>query len=197
MNFTDRLVHDPDGARALLDEAGWVPGPDGIRQRNGTPLAVDLPYAREDQVVLLVQQQLRAVGIDVRLRKVAQAERNKITAAGEYSYYFHARSGTQAAAALAQAFSSRYANYIGGGSAGLNADRLVEVDALADALVNAPNEETAVTVSGELQTLLLDEGYVVPLWPYSEGYATLQQVKGAYLVHTGSILSLRDAWLEN
>ncbi|GAA4533321.1 ABC transporter substrate-binding protein [Amycolatopsis samaneae] len=34
--------HDPAAAAAALDAAGWVVGPDGVRARNGKPLAVGL-----------------------------------------------------------------------------------------------------------------------------------------------------------
>lgn len=197
VDFSQRLVHDPDRARKLLDEAGWVPGPDGIRVRDGKRLEVDYPYAREEQVVLLLQQQLHAVGIGVKLRKVAQSERVAITTAGDYSYYFHARNHLLERSALNQAFSSHYANYIGGGRPGLSADKLVEVDRLAAALTAAPTDEAALAISRDFQSLLLDEGYVIPLYPYSEGYAAVAKLHGWQFGGSGQELYLRDAWLAN
>lgn len=35
---------DPDRAKRLLDEAGWVPGPDGVRAKGGRPLKLTLTY---------------------------------------------------------------------------------------------------------------------------------------------------------
>jgi peptide/nickel transport system substrate-binding protein len=62
--------YDPDRARALLAEAGWRPGPDGILQRDGRRfsfqiLTNDGNVARRDLGVI-VQQYLRAVGIELR-----------------------------------------------------------------------------------------------------------------------------------
>src|SRR5207253_195797 len=37
-----RLNRDPDKARSLLDQAGWPAGPDGIRRKDGKPLAFTL-----------------------------------------------------------------------------------------------------------------------------------------------------------
>jgi peptide/nickel transport system substrate-binding protein len=34
--------HDPDAAAALLDDAGWEMGPEGVRSKDGVPLAVTL-----------------------------------------------------------------------------------------------------------------------------------------------------------
>src|SRR5690606_25219170 len=38
------LAHDPARAQAVLDAAGWLPGPDGIRVKDGAPLSVELTW---------------------------------------------------------------------------------------------------------------------------------------------------------
>jgi ABC-type transport system substrate-binding protein len=65
----DPNAYDPAAARALLSAAGWEPGPDGIRQKDGKRLEVELRtvagvMVRENAEVV-IQQQLRAVGFDV------------------------------------------------------------------------------------------------------------------------------------
>jgi peptide/nickel transport system substrate-binding protein len=69
----DPLPHDPEGARRLLQEAGWAPGPNGILTRNGQPLRFTL-LSSEDRLrqdlTVVVQQQLRQIGIDVQVRAV-------------------------------------------------------------------------------------------------------------------------------
>lgn len=42
--------HDPAGARKILDEAGWKPGPDGIRVKNGVRAAFPLWYLSGDKL---------------------------------------------------------------------------------------------------------------------------------------------------
>ncbi len=63
--------HDPGHAAALLDSAGWTAGPDGMRRRNGVPLAVRLivPTSSEIrmQYAVLIQEALRGVGVKVDL----------------------------------------------------------------------------------------------------------------------------------
>ena len=61
------IDQDQAGARRLLDEAGWKPGPDGIRVKNGQRLELQLSYV-SGQIVApaigaLMQQELKAVGI--------------------------------------------------------------------------------------------------------------------------------------
>ena len=63
------LAYDPESARQLLDEAGWVPGEDGIRVKDGQRFAFTLitnngNVIRSD-IATLVQENLRAVGIEV------------------------------------------------------------------------------------------------------------------------------------
>ena len=65
--------HDPDKARALLDEAGWMAGADGVRRNAaGEPLALEIMTTAGNRVRELVEQVLqsywKAVGIEVSIR---------------------------------------------------------------------------------------------------------------------------------
>lgn len=61
---------DPTGANTLLDQDGWVKGPDGVRAKNGLRLdfkytTTTLAWRKTDQVI--VQQNLQAIGIKTEL----------------------------------------------------------------------------------------------------------------------------------
>ncbi|MBU6334840.1 MAG: peptide ABC transporter substrate-binding protein [Chloroflexi bacterium] len=62
------LSYDPARAAALLDEAGWLAGVDGVRRRDGVPLRLTF-QVNESGVRLATQQivveSLRAIGIQV------------------------------------------------------------------------------------------------------------------------------------
>ena len=63
------LAYDPEKAKQLLEAAGWVPGPDGVRVKDGKRFAFTLitnngNVIRSD-IATLVQENLRAVGIQV------------------------------------------------------------------------------------------------------------------------------------
>lgn len=58
---------DPEKAKALLAEAGWMPGPDGILTKDGEPLTIAMPTGQFGSLVpatLLVQQYWKAIGVN-------------------------------------------------------------------------------------------------------------------------------------
>ncbi len=67
----DPTPYDPARARALLEGAGWKPGPDGIRMKDGKRLEAEIVTVAgvitRQNAEVVIQQQLRAVGIDVQV----------------------------------------------------------------------------------------------------------------------------------
>ncbi len=63
------IPYDPAAATRLLDEAGWVPGADGIREKDGKRLAFTLIVNQGNEVrkdiATLVQDNLHTVGVEV------------------------------------------------------------------------------------------------------------------------------------
>lgn len=70
--------YDPAEAQGLLDEAGWVPGDDGIRVQGGQRLRFRLLATGSDPsrhaIAELLQQQWRAIGVEVELDLASWAE---------------------------------------------------------------------------------------------------------------------------
>jgi ABC-type transport system substrate-binding protein len=65
------FAYDPDKARALLAEAGWKPGPDGILQKNGERFSFTLITNNGNEVrrdiATLTQDGLKKLGIEVKV----------------------------------------------------------------------------------------------------------------------------------
>ncbi|MBV8670863.1 MAG: peptide ABC transporter substrate-binding protein, partial [Candidatus Eremiobacteraeota bacterium] len=73
--FNPHVMHypfDPAQARALLTQAGWSPGPDGIMTKDGKRLSFNISAAAGgatgEATEQIVQQQLKAVGIDAKIK---------------------------------------------------------------------------------------------------------------------------------
>jgi len=68
------LTPDVEQAKALLDEAGWKPGADGIREKDGLKLKLSFLTStsgvRQDTQAML-KQSWKAIGVDADLRNVS------------------------------------------------------------------------------------------------------------------------------
>jgi peptide/nickel transport system substrate-binding protein len=66
-----QLPYDTLKARALLDSAGWTPGPDGVRTKNGQRLAFTITTtvssATRKQYSVLLQEAFKRVGAEVNI----------------------------------------------------------------------------------------------------------------------------------
>ena len=49
-NEASEVEYDPEGAAALLDEAGWIMNDDGVREKDGVKAELNLLYASGDSV---------------------------------------------------------------------------------------------------------------------------------------------------
>lgn len=77
---TDAIEHhlfDPAKAKQILQADGWIPGPDGIRVKNGQRLSFDLTSAAESnyarQIQTLLQRQWHDIGAEAVVKNVPTA----------------------------------------------------------------------------------------------------------------------------
>ena len=72
---------DPDKAKQLLDAAGWVPGPDGIRVKDGTRLSLNFDttngsYLMDKEIAQVLADYWKAVGIEIKDLRVIDSSVN-------------------------------------------------------------------------------------------------------------------------
>ncbi len=81
---------DPKKAEALLESAGWKPGPGGIRQKNGKPLAITISTVagvkNREQIEVLLQSWWREIGVDASVKNFPAATLFAPAAAGGMLY---------------------------------------------------------------------------------------------------------------
>lgn len=72
-----RHVYSPDKAKQILDEAGWKPGPDGIRVKNGRRLeftnSTVAGNPAQEQTQLLLAQSWQAIGVSMKIHNMPGA----------------------------------------------------------------------------------------------------------------------------
>jgi peptide/nickel transport system substrate-binding protein len=89
--------YDPEAAKALLEEAGWTEGADGVREKDGTRLTFTCTTITGDAarrpIAELSQQFLREVGVDMQLQEapvsaILEGMRNGEMAASIYNWTY-------------------------------------------------------------------------------------------------------------
>jgi peptide/nickel transport system substrate-binding protein len=81
-------MYKPDRNRAiaLLEEAGWRPGPGGIRVKDSQPLVITyfVPPPMGQDVAVQMQAEARRVGIDLKVENITFARMNELVFANSY-----------------------------------------------------------------------------------------------------------------
>lgn len=189
-DFSAALGYDPAGAKRLLDEAGWVSGADGIRVKDGRRLSLDVIFApafnASQSVLELVQQQLRKIGVDLRLRKLAAGDQNVAVNSGDFdfTYYNLTRSDPDVLRVL---FSTH-----GGNRGRLPAG---PQDAALDQQAQLVDQAARFRQVTEAQRQLIDLGYAVPLFELAQVHGFTGKVQDVVL-DASSRLNFHDTWLK-
>ncbi|WP_280448656.1 ABC transporter substrate-binding protein [Nocardia brasiliensis] len=189
-DFSARLAYDPAKAKGILDQAGWVPGSDGIRVKDGVRLSFSVlfsqVFAGNQAIIELVQQQLRQIGVELKLDLVSIAETT-------------ARQGTKD-------FDTSYGNTTRAdgdilrtsfGLDGRNLNAREAVPALDDALngqLSTADTATRNTLIGTAQQQVLDAGLLIPTVELSQAIgasSTTQDLK----FEASARLQFFDTWL--
>ncbi len=88
-----RQAYDTAQANRLLDEAGWRRGADGVRRKDGAPLAFTLitqaGFAIRESVAQALQQAFRAVGAEMQLRLIDGTAISSTWFAGDFDAMLH------------------------------------------------------------------------------------------------------------
>jgi peptide/nickel transport system substrate-binding protein len=150
--------YDVSKAKALLAEAGWTPGPDGILQKtiNGkvTPFKADLiiiPFrAAWADIGLVVQQNWKQLGIDVQLKNQDTNTGFGAVQAGNYVFYIGNRGPIPSPADVRRRFTC---------DSGGNWDRYCnpQVDKLLAEIQTTPDQAKQKSLYDQVQQLMHED----------------------------------------
>lgn len=172
---------DPEESKRLLDEAGWEPGPDGIRVKDGQRLVLRtntaLPQPRSKEVMTMVQDQLRALGIGIQVNAGDQATQNADAKDINKVQIYHSMVGR----ADYEVITSLYG--INNRDAFLNQDAEgnpidEHLQELLDAVLDTPDKEGRIKATEEVQDYLTEQAYVLPLFEEPVVYAVRPGISG-------------------
>ncbi|MFD4601071.1 ABC transporter substrate-binding protein [Streptomyces sp. NPDC058464] len=183
------LAFDAAKAKSLLDEAGWRAGSNGVRAKDGKKLSLTIswfPNAATNQPALeLVQQQLKAVGIDVVLKQLPVTQFATTLQSGDFDVVW----GNTTRAdpdILRSSFSTRLANFYH-----LPASSLDTALSAQAATTDTAKRRQLVT---EAQQLIVRNAYDVPVVELQTQLGVSNRVHDLTF-DSGSRVQLHDTWI--
>jgi peptide/nickel transport system substrate-binding protein len=189
----DALAYDPKKAGEILDDAGWVLEKGATyRTRDGQTLTLVAPIAAETPGDVLLQDQFKKVGIELKLSVYQPADRAKITANGEYdllaSYFTRADPSVESSliderVAGSKAFAKNAAT----------PETAAQIQALFDEGLEKTDPTERAAVYADLQELLISEGVSFPIFERVQYAGTAPGIHG-FRFTSESFLSYYDIW---
>jgi peptide/nickel transport system substrate-binding protein len=189
--------YDQERAIELLDAAGWAPGADGIREKDGVRLSLTfneaLPQPRSREVITLVQEQLGEIGVEVELLPGDQAAQDAARPVPGELQVYHSMVGRADFDVIKSQFSSTNRNaLLNGYPDGSIGDQ--ELDDLLLAIASSPTTEGRAEASAAAQQRLAEQAYILPFFEEPQVFGYVDAVQG---FHTESIgrPSFYSTWL--
>ncbi|WP_085998514.1 ABC transporter substrate-binding protein [Nocardia vinacea] len=189
-DLSARLSYDPAKARSILDQAGWTPGGDGVRAKNGERLSFSVlfsqAFAGNQAILELVQQQLRQVGVELKLDLVSGPESTARQNVKDFdtTYYNTTRADGDI---LRTSFSVDGRN--------LNArERIPALDDVLDGQLSASDTAARTALIRTAQQAVLDAGLWIPTVELSQAIGAAQGVQDLKF-EASARLQFFDTWL--
>lgn len=196
VDHNDRFAYDQEQAKALLEEAGWVEGSDGVREKDGARLAVNLLNIAGDserlQVVQLAQAQWAEIGIEVNIENVDAPTFVAAMVGADFQFAY----GFWGYSVDPSGYNERYLSTSGG--AWLNYQNDTVDQLLLDAVKTADREERKAMYA-EFQDIVVEDA--TNIWLYNRVFydAVKTRVQG-FAANTSVATNMWNAhewWIED
>ena len=199
----DRLYpFDRAKARALLGQAGWTPGPDGIMQKGGQRLSLSWlaargRYPKDGEITEAIQAMLKDVGIEARVQVLEWATVFQQVRGNPLNHHLFTlgwvTSNADADYSLYALFHSKQVP-----PTGWNTSRYVNprVDALVEQARRSLNQSEREKLYGEVQDILAKEMVWIPVYTTKEIVVSRAGVKGFTMHPVEYNLALWKTWLD-
>ncbi|MBY4888134.1 TIGR04028 family ABC transporter substrate-binding protein [Pantoea sp. DY-15] len=202
VNLADKLKFDPTLSKKLLDEAGWKPGSDGIREKDGKKLALtiyeSLPQPQNKEVLQLVAQQWRQVGVALAVKAGDAGSRVLDNLDPLKTPLVVSEVGRADPDVVKSQFYPTNRDALlqkGGSSDKVQNFRDDKLNTLLLGISSEVDPAKRLAVTGEAQRYLLDQAYVIPIFEEPQVFAGAPWLKGVNFEAVGRP-SFYGAWLE-
>ncbi len=188
---------DLDKARQLLDEAGWKPGADGIREKDGKKLEVTVNIVSSSIQALPIkwaevyQAQLREVGIQYTPKQFDTAALFATLTEGSEMVTF---SPGSASVDPDEFRSLLHSAFIGKSAAQRTGYKDPHLDELLEQGAAEQDQTKRKAIYREIQEIMLKQALIVPMWVRKNTYLQRDNVRDV-IIDWQSWPGFYDAWL--
>jgi peptide/nickel transport system substrate-binding protein len=199
----DRLYpFDRAKAKALLAQAGWAPGPDGILQKGGQRLSLSWlgargRYPKDGEITEAIQAMLKDVGVEAKVQILEWGAVFQQVRSNPFNHHLFTlgwvTSNADADYSLYPLFHSKQVP-----PTGWNTSRYANprVDALVEQARRSLNQTEREKLYGEVQDILAKEMVWIPVYTTKEIIVTRAGVKGFSIHPIEYNLGLRKTWVD-
>jgi len=189
-------------AKALLAQAGWTPGPDGIMQKGGTKLSLSWltargRYPKDGEITEAMQAMFKEIGVEAKVQVLEWAAVFQQVRANPLNHHMFtlgwATSNADADYSLYPLFHSKQFP-----PTGWNTSRYVnpKVDALVEQARRSLNQTEREKLYGEVQDIVAKEMVWIPVYTTKEIVVTRSAVKGFQIHPVEYNLTLSKTWID-
>jgi peptide/nickel transport system substrate-binding protein len=177
IDLSSELEFDPAESKRLLDEAGWKPGADGVREKDGQKLELSiyesLPQPQNKQVLQLVAQQWAKVGVTLSVKAGDAGSKTTDELDPTKSPLVVSIVGRADPDVIKSQFYPTNRNSLlqAGGAAPNATFRDDTLNALLEKETSEPNREARLAATQEVQKHLIEQAYNIPLFEEPQVYA--------------------------
>ncbi|WP_289140109.1 ABC transporter substrate-binding protein [uncultured Brevibacillus sp.] len=180
--------HDVEKAKNLLEEAGWKLGAQGIREKDGKPLSLQLLTGGNSHGIQLIQSMLKEIGVELKIQSAEVGSMLELLAKGQFdlnalNYSFHDPDVLYLLMHSSQIGGSNYAHI-----------QNPQLDTLLDKSRKVVDQAQRNQIFAEVQKIAVEQAYWIP---YSENKTFLAVNKRVHGVKLDSMygIMLGDSWV--
>ncbi|MEQ9877906.1 TIGR04028 family ABC transporter substrate-binding protein [Pectobacterium aroidearum] len=202
VDLSSKLTFDPAQANKLLDEAGWKTGSQGLRQKDGKTLELtayeSLPQPQNKETLQLVSQQWAKVGVKLNVLAGDAGSKTVDSLDPLKTGVAPAMVGRADPDVLKSQYYPTVRNVLlqKGGSSDKVKDFVdPHLNTLLDGIAAETDRSKRLALVGEVQSYLIDQAYVIPIFEEPQVFAGAPTTKGIAFEAVGRP-SFYHTWLD-
>ncbi|MBN7767276.1 TIGR04028 family ABC transporter substrate-binding protein [Pectobacterium brasiliense] len=202
VDLSSKLTFDPVQANKLLDDAGWKTGSQGLRQKDGKTLELtayeSLPQPQNKETLQLVSQQWAKVGVKLNVLAGDAGSKTVDSLDPLKTGVAPAMVGRADPDVLKSQYYPTVRNVLlqkGGSSDKVNTFVDSHLNTLLDGIAAETDRSKRLALVGEVQSYLIDQAYVIPIFEEPQVFAGAPTTKGIAFEAVGRP-SFYNTWLD-